>query len=275
MINLPIPYKSQWAADAVKSKSDCYAASLAMVAAAFGKNYSTDQLTVISGAGTGMTSMIQAIDAIQAIGLIATRTRGSTISDLKSFLDVGRPVIALLHYGALSDRQDQNFKGGHFLVARGYDDSAIITNDPDYYGARINDGEAKRYPIWEFEKAMNSNSADGNTNGTLLVFDGLNFQTPPPPELPIIADQSFPDTSKSYLNTTLNQMFIPQPLFRYLVSKATVWDQYGDGSVQTITSDESGSKLDQNGFIGVTKPKYEELVAKATKYDQLRAERTK
>jgi len=69
-------------------------------------------------------------------------------------LDAGRPVISLIRYANLKGRQNQRFRGGHFVVVVGYNEREIILNDPDWWGSKRGGGAGFRVPRAEFEGAI-------------------------------------------------------------------------------------------------------------------------
>jgi hypothetical protein len=75
-------------------------------------------------------------------------------SDVKAAIDEGRPSIALIRYGYISERLNQRFSGLHFVVAYSYDDTHVIVADPDWYGVRRNEGARFAIPNAEWDKAF-------------------------------------------------------------------------------------------------------------------------
>lgn len=162
MINLKVPYKSQWDADANKTANDCGAASVAMILNYYGENVTTNDVFDKTGAGLGLISIAQIEKAIKSFGYTTKRIVQSTPEVLKSYLDKDIPVIALVHYGSLKSTQDKNFKGGHFFVVVGYRDDGYFVNDPNFKGSLRADGDHHFYTKSEFEKAWSDASLDGN-----------------------------------------------------------------------------------------------------------------
>jgi len=171
-VNLPVPYSSQWDSDASLSKDDCGPASIKMILNFFGENLTIDEIFKKTGASVNsLISIPQMITAINAYGYKARYVTGQTIDQLKSYLSQGIPTIALVHYGALSSRQDKGFAGGHFFDVVGFRDDGYFVNDPDFYAPLRDQGDHHFYTKSDFEKSWSSCSLDGNPNNSLLIID--------------------------------------------------------------------------------------------------------
>jgi hypothetical protein len=91
-----------------------------------------------------------------------------TVSQLTAAMDEGRPVIALVHYGAWSQLNpgistQNTFEGPHFVVVVGYDAKYIYVNDPLWKDGRRSEGYRKAWTHAQFDKAWGANHLDGNT----------------------------------------------------------------------------------------------------------------
>lgn len=163
MINLPVPYKSQWDDDAKGTQNDCGPASIAMILNYYGEKLTTDQVYQKTEAGAGLIGIDQMIKAIEAFGYTSFRKVQSNVAELKSYLDKGLPAIALVKYGSLGATvQDKSFKGGHFFVVVGYRDDGYFVNDPNFWAPHRQDGDHHFYPKADFEKAWSDAALDGN-----------------------------------------------------------------------------------------------------------------
>lgn len=80
-----------------------------------------------------------------------------SLTDLKTEIDNGLPVIAAVTASYLSNR-GYNYSGGHFVLAVGYTETHIVCNDPG-----TNSGWAKHYLNSEFSEALSSQ------NGSVVV----------------------------------------------------------------------------------------------------------
>lgn len=180
-INLPVPYKSQHDSDASRSKNDCGPASIAMILGYYGENVTTDQVHEKTGAGGGLIGINQMVKAIESFGYKTTRFTQATAALLKSWLDQGIPVIALVKYGSLgSTVQDKTFTGGHFFTVVGYREDGYFVNDPNFWGDYRAHGDHHFYPKADFEKAWADTAKDNNQPNSFQVIHPKN-QIPNPP----------------------------------------------------------------------------------------------
>lgn len=169
--NLRVPYKSQWDSDAKASKNDCGATSIAMILEFYGLNVTSDEVFKETGAGPGCITIPQLQKAISAFGFTNKYEKGQSTQRLKGLIDNGIPVIALVHYGDLSSRQDKGFRGGHFFVVVGYRDDGWFINDPNFWGNFRSHGDHHFYTAEEFEDSWRNASLDGNTSCSLLIIN--------------------------------------------------------------------------------------------------------
>lgn len=70
---------------------------------------------------------------------------------IRTEIDAGRPVIQLLLYRHLIERNEVLYRGGHFVVVVGYDDSRYMIHDP--YWPDL-EGAYWRVPANQFERAI-------------------------------------------------------------------------------------------------------------------------
>jgi len=177
MPNLKVPYKSQWDDDARGTKNDCGPTSVAMILNSYGLSVTTDEVFGRTGAGSGVISIQQLQQAISSYGFSSKYIKGSSPTELKRLIDNGIPVIALVHYGDLSSRQDKNYTDGHFLVVSGYHRDGYYTKDPDFWGTFRKDGE-HNYLKAEFEQAWVNATKDGNPPNALLYIEPIEPSIP-------------------------------------------------------------------------------------------------
>jgi hypothetical protein len=139
-----------------------------------------------TGTGSFYTNHAQLRQGAQYYGVtLETRSKYRppelTLELLEDQVDAGLPSIALIHYGVLRDEtnklpatlgyvrnQDQNYDRGHWVVFIGYDKKDVFIHDSDYWGAREQDGNARRVPINAFEKAL-----EAVAPGCSVGFQGL------------------------------------------------------------------------------------------------------
>jgi predicted double-glycine peptidase len=154
---LNIAYKSQYDTDAVASRNDCGPACLAMLLNALGVAATTDAVFQRTGAASdGYVSMAQLMRVGESYGAPLEFRHGWKLFDLRARLDLARPMIALVHYGAFSELEpgvstQSQFKGPHFVLVVGYDEAHVMVHDPLWTGARRDEGAFRRWPyaVWE------------------------------------------------------------------------------------------------------------------------------
>ena len=143
-----IPYYSQWDADGSQRINDCGPACVKMVMAAHGiQSTINDISTAIMPTDSGTTAA-QLTTALRKAGVKASVWYGTGYPQA--------PYIALVNYAgfARANVQDVNFRGWHWLVVLSMNDLTVVCNDPDYTGARRNEGSMKRYGRAEFDAAF-------------------------------------------------------------------------------------------------------------------------
>lgn len=180
IIDLPVPFYSQWGQGANRRRSDCGPASLLMVGRYFGKmaGLSVDDLTAQTSLLQSDTGLMP--QALVTLGLLhGLRTyvhKNTTLTDIRAELQAGRPVIPLVHYRYISGRLDQADSNpatdGHFMVIVGADDTHVVANDPDYWQPYTQKGHNTLVPETEIEKAM---AGFGNT--CVFVRENQNMTT--------------------------------------------------------------------------------------------------
>jgi hypothetical protein len=153
---LDIAYKSQYDPDAGLSRNDCGPACLAMIINALGAPVTTDAVFHRTGARPEeFVSMAQLMRAGESYGAPLEFRKSWGLGDLRAALDLGRPFIALVHYGAFSETKkgvstQSKFAGPHFVLVTGYDESSVIGHDPLWGGDRRDDGAFRRWKngVW-------------------------------------------------------------------------------------------------------------------------------
>lgn len=153
---LTVEYKSQLDSDASASRNDCGPACLAMLLNAFGLPATTDAVFRRTGAPPdGYISMAQLVRVADSYGVPLEFRKGWQLGQLRAMLDLGRPLIALVHYGVFSRLQpgastQSGFAGPHFLLVVGYHDEHVVVHDPLWSGPRRNEGAYRRWPnaVW-------------------------------------------------------------------------------------------------------------------------------
>jgi len=168
---LNLTYKSQYDPDAAASRNDCGPACLAMLVNALGVAATTDAVFHRTGAtAEGYISMAQLMRAAESYKAPLEFRKGWGLAELRAMLDLVRPAIALVHYGAFSEVQpgvstQNQFKGPHFVLVVGYDDQHLVVHDPLWTGSRRNEGAFKRWPNAVFLSAWSRCHEDCDAAG--------------------------------------------------------------------------------------------------------------
>jgi len=143
---MTIPYFSQWDEDANERSADCGQVCVKMLAASVGVDVRTNELTFQTRAN-GTSSGLDLIKNFKLIGLDADyhvrEIEGIQLGD-----------ICLVNYGQFMHKQDMKFNGLHWLVYINRDVWEVTTHDPDYFADRRDEGENKKYPLNEWNKAF-------------------------------------------------------------------------------------------------------------------------
>lgn len=153
---LNIAYKSQYDLDAAASRNDCGPTCLAMMLNGFGLTATTDAIFRRTGAAADdYISMAQLMRVAESYGVPLEFRKGWGLGELRAMLDLGRPVIGLVHYGAFSQFKpgvstQSGFKGPHFVLVVGYDEQNVLVHDPLWTGTRREEGGFKKWPnkVW-------------------------------------------------------------------------------------------------------------------------------
>lgn len=123
MIN-DIPYFSQWDGSANKTRDDCGPSCIAMILDSYGELLTVNDVFDKTGAAPDYyISFDQMYKAIRSYGYTFDVMYDQSPEGLRFLLDKGQTPIALIHYEFLSSRQDNGFKGPHFVVVTGYDEN--------------------------------------------------------------------------------------------------------------------------------------------------------
>lgn len=160
-IRLQVPFESQLDNVSGTGYRECFSSSAAMLARFWGKVPSDDAYNQIRARYGDTTSAQAHLQALRALGLRAHFWTNGCAADLKNELKAGRPVaVGWLHSGPVTAPTG----GGHWSVAIGFDDQAVLMNDPNGEALLVSGGYTRntngaglRYswknwlPRWEVE----------------------------------------------------------------------------------------------------------------------------
>lgn len=168
---LTVEYKSQLDPEASASRNDCGPACLAMLLSALGAPATIDAVFQRTGAPPdGYISMAQLVRVADSYGAPLEFRKDLQLGQLRAWLDLGRPLIALVHYGVFSQLQpgvstQSAFTGPHFVLAVGYDDRHVIVHDPLWAGPRRSEGAYRKWPNAVWLQAWDSAHLDCDAAG--------------------------------------------------------------------------------------------------------------
>ena len=142
-------YRSQWDPDGSSRRNDCGPACCAMVLDGLGQHVAINDISaqIMPGQDVGT----DAGDLVKAL-----RDRGVNAQAWAGLTYPPAPYIALVNYAGFdrANVQDVNFRGWHWLIVLSMNDLTVVCHDPDYSGARRNEGDHKRYRRAEFDAAF-------------------------------------------------------------------------------------------------------------------------
>lgn len=170
MNELSVPFVSQITPGALEHNNDCGAASALMILKAYNVgNMTVDQVyNVIMPSGDGPLSIGGLQRVLLNKGIKSQYLADVHLEDLFSILVGNRPVIALIHYGALVTAgltERTGFKGAHFVVVIGMDIKYVYIHDP----YSITKGNCLAVPINIFLQSQAQCNLDGNPVSAIVA----------------------------------------------------------------------------------------------------------
>jgi nucleoid-associated protein YgaU len=179
---LKIPYASQKdTKTAGYSFNDCGPACVNMMVLATGQNVTTDQIYRRAGiVDKGALSVRTVMNAGNLYGLnlgYHDISSDSSISSLRTWIDQGRPALALIDYAPIMRARyhESSIIGGHFALVVGYDDDDVIVHDPYWNGK----GGAYRY--WKIPVFLESWYARGTQYQRVALVPKASIAQPDKP----------------------------------------------------------------------------------------------
>lgn len=156
---LNVPMVSQWGMSANARTNDCGVACVTMLLQWYSKrgNLTVDQLTLETTLANSDTGLLPAqLVSLAARHGLPTVAKIATLNDIRTEINEGRPVIALIQYSYILGRLDTGFWGGHFVLVIGHDPDHFILNDPDDWTAGAKRGHEFFCPVNQLDLAMNA-----------------------------------------------------------------------------------------------------------------------
>src|SRR5260221_14501854 len=155
---LQVPYHSQEDSDSREFGNDCGAACASMLLEWAGKGrISVNKLaeeTALPSDRTGLNVKQVAI-LMTKNGLPAEAVHSTAnFQAVKAQIAAGKPVVALINYGAISERQNKGDHFGHFVVVVGVEGDSVYLNDPDFWGNQMKYGAGLMVKSTEFDQAL-------------------------------------------------------------------------------------------------------------------------
>lgn len=82
-----------------------------------------------------------------------------TVEQIRAEIDASRPVLCLISYAAIPDRQNLADVYGHFIMVADYDADNFYAHDPDFWGVRRSQGIYHKISNANFAKAIRTSPA--------------------------------------------------------------------------------------------------------------------
>lgn len=163
---LDVPYHSQEEQDAKHFANDCGPACVSMILEWAGKGrIAVDELSSKTSLGRGDDGVGPSGLAIllQKYGIDAEARADVPLDEIQNEVNGNaRPVIALVLYGAIPQRQNLPDRfGGHYVVVVGVDNQTVYVNDPDFWGSQMARGKGLAISRRDFIYAMSKATIPG------------------------------------------------------------------------------------------------------------------
>lgn len=192
MVQLPVPYRSQWDSDADSHSADCGPTSLVMILGYYNIPMTPNQVynhiaPRKSGEYTKAWELMN-VAKLRGVKLSwrAYANRTAALDNLRANLDAGNPFIALIKYQPWRRLTGNQFDFGHFIVVTGYDDNHIYFHDP-LFGMWVQRERGAHFPLSydDFTRGWGGFPAAENPNwGCLIPGNVVDAGKPAPPPQP-------------------------------------------------------------------------------------------
>ena len=125
---LDVPYEYQLDNMSGTGYRECFSSSCAMIARYHGQVDSDDEYNTIRARFGDTTDAQAQVKALRSLGFDARFRTDCSVATLEAEIEAGRPVaVGWLHQGRVTAPTG----GGHWTVAIGYTEDAIVHNDPN------------------------------------------------------------------------------------------------------------------------------------------------
>ena len=179
---IQVPYHSQEDSDSREFGNDCGAACASMLLEWAGKgrisvNKLSEETTLPSDRSGLNVKQVAAL--ISQNGLPAQAVHSTAnFQAVQTQIAAGRPVVALINYGPISERQNKADHFGHFVVVLGVDGDYVYVNDPDFWGNQMQYGAGLKVKSTEFDQALRISPIP---NSCVFLTTDAGVKPPPPP----------------------------------------------------------------------------------------------
>ena len=136
MVQLNIPYRSQWDDDAKYNNSDCGPTCTAMLLNYFGKDATPDGIyDFLPPKKPDDFTYVQELLNVFKVHQVSAKniyydSRATAFYHLRANIDAGKPMIALVNYKPWRSATGHTYAAGHFVVVTGYTGTHVLMHDP-------------------------------------------------------------------------------------------------------------------------------------------------
>lgn len=192
MPKLDIPYRSQWDNDANLNSADCGPTCVAMILNHAGFDITPNGIYDFLAAREpgDFTHVWELVNVLASHQLAAQSQqyadRDDALQQLRSHIDAGRPMIALVKYRPWREATGHTYEWGHFVVITGYDDRRVFMHDP-LFGLTVKPRDRGRhFPLThdQFAAGWGGFPSGENPNWVSVVVGKIEAPAPRPEPIP-------------------------------------------------------------------------------------------